>query len=39
MNICLRLGRKLRWDPVQERFDCEEANRMIKREPRAPWYI
>lgn len=39
MNICLRLGRKLRWDPVQERFDCEEANRMLQREPRAPWYI
>jgi predicted dehydrogenase len=39
MNICLRLGRKLRWDPVKERFDCEEANRMLRREPRAPWYI
>lgn len=39
MNIGLRLGRKLRWDPVAERFDCEEANRMMRREPRAPWYI
>ena len=39
MNICLRLGRKLRWDPVKERFDCEEANRMLQREPRAPWCI
>jgi predicted dehydrogenase len=39
MNISLRLGRKLRWDPVQERFDCKEANRMMKREPRAPWCI
>ncbi len=39
MNIGLRLGRKLRWDPVQERFDCEEANRMMCREPRAPWCI
>ena len=37
INIGLRLGRKLRWDPVQERFDCEEANRMLRREPRAPW--
>ena len=39
MNISLRLGRKLRWDPVNERFDCEEANRMLRREPRAPWCI
>jgi hypothetical protein len=37
MNIGLRLGRKLRWDPVKERFDSEEANRMLRREPRAPW--
>jgi predicted dehydrogenase len=37
-NISLRLGRKLRWDPVRERFDVEEANRMLYREPRAPWH-
>jgi len=37
MNIGLRLGRRLRWDPVKERFDSEEANRMLRREPRAPW--
>ena len=36
-NIGLRLGRKLKWDPVKERFDLEEANRMLYREPRAPW--
>jgi len=36
-NISLRLGRILRWDPVGERFDNEEANRMLYREPRAPW--
>jgi hypothetical protein len=35
--ISLRLGRKLKWDPVKERFDVEEANRMLYREPRAPW--
>lgn len=39
MNIGLRLGRKLRWDPVREQFDCAEANRMMRREPRAPWCI
>jgi hypothetical protein len=39
MNISLRLGRKLRWDPVKELFDCDEANRMMRREPRAPWCI
>jgi len=39
MNISLRLGRKLRWDPVKEQFDCKEANRMTKREPRPPWCI
>ena len=35
-NLSLRLGRKLNWDPVKERFDLEEANRMLYREPRAP---
>ena len=39
MTICLRLGRKLKWDPVKERFDNEEANRMLYREPRAPWRV
>jgi len=39
MNIGLRLGKKLRWDPVKESFDCEEANRMRHREPRSPWLI
>ena len=38
-NLCLRLGRKLKWDPVKERFDLEEANRMLYREPRAPWRV
>ena len=38
-SISLRLGRKLKWDPVTERFDLEAANRMLWREPRAPWRI
>lgn len=36
-NISLRLGRKLKWDPATERFDDSDANRMLYREPRAPW--
>lgn len=39
MTISARLNRKLKWDPVKERFDAEEANRMLWREPRAPWCI
>jgi len=39
MNLCLRLGRRLRWDPLKEQFDCDEANRMRYREPRPPWTI
>ena len=39
MNLSLRLGRKLNWDPVKEKFDVEEANRMMWREPRAPWKV
>jgi predicted dehydrogenase len=36
-TISLRLGCKLKWDPVKERFDLDEANRMLYREPRVPW--
>lgn len=39
MNICLRLNKKMQWDPVQELFDDADANRMLWREPRAPWRI
>ncbi|MBN1421635.1 MAG: Gfo/Idh/MocA family oxidoreductase [Planctomycetes bacterium] len=39
-NICLRLGRKLRWDPVAERFVGDEAaNRWIGRPMRKPWHL
>ncbi len=38
-TISLRLGCPLEWNPVKERFDLEEANRMLHREPRAPWRI
>jgi predicted dehydrogenase len=39
-NIAMRLGRKLRWDPVREEFDQDaEANAMLAREQREPWTI
>jgi predicted dehydrogenase len=39
-NIAMRLGRKLRWDPVKEQFvDDPEANRWLSRPYRAPWYL
>ena len=39
-NIALSLGRKLRWDPQQERFaDDETANRMLSRAMREPWQL
>jgi len=37
-NICLRLGRKLQWEPQTERFVNDEyANRMLTRTMRIPW--
>ena len=39
-NLCLRLGRKLQWDPRAERFvDDEQANRMLCRVMRPPWQV
>jgi predicted dehydrogenase len=39
-NISMELGRKLRWDPVAERFpDDPEANRHLARAMRAPWHL
>jgi len=34
------VGRKLKWDPVAERFpDDPEANRLLMRFMRAPWQL
>lgn len=39
-NIARWTGRKLRWDPVQERFpDDADANRYLDRERRKPWVL
>ncbi len=39
-NICLRLGRKLQWDPAAERFvNDPEADRMLARAMRSPWRV
>jgi predicted dehydrogenase len=37
-NLCLRLGRRLQWDPATERFtNDDEANRLLSRPMRKPW--
>ncbi len=39
-NICKRLGRPVKWDPVRE--ECvgdDEANRLRSRAYREPWYL
>lgn len=37
-NICLRLGRKLKWNPDTEQFvNDAEADKMLTRPYRAPW--
>ena len=39
-DICLRLGRKLGWDPAQDRFIGDDAaNEMLSRPARSPWTI
>ena len=38
-NIGYRLGKKLRWDPVKERFDDDKANDLRSREPREKWKL
>ncbi|MFH2001377.1 MAG: Gfo/Idh/MocA family oxidoreductase [Planctomycetota bacterium] len=40
VNICLLLGRKVRWNPDEERFiDDPDADRMISRAMRSPWRL
>ena len=38
-NIAMRLGRTLTWAPDKERFDDEEANKLITPPMRAPWKL
>jgi hypothetical protein len=39
-NICRRLGRTVKWDPVAEEFiDDEQANRLASRAYRQPWRL
>ncbi|MDP2898810.1 MAG: Gfo/Idh/MocA family oxidoreductase [bacterium] len=39
-HIAMKLGRKLRWDPVREVFiDDDEANRMLSKAMRSPWHL
>ena len=39
-NLCLRLGRKLTWDPKAERFvNDDAANKMLTYPMRTPWQI
>ena len=39
-HIAIQAGRKLRWDPVAERFpDDDQANRLLTRFMRSPWRV
>lgn len=39
-NIAMKLKRKLRWDPDEERFvNDEQANRLLSKSVRAPWHL
>ena len=39
-DICVRLGRPLKWDPKAERFiNDAEANRKLSQPMRAPWHM
>jgi Oxidoreductase family, C-terminal alpha/beta domain len=39
-NIAIKLGRKLKWDPLGERFESDDsANAMLSRPMRSPWKL
>jgi predicted dehydrogenase len=39
-EIAMRLGKKLKWNPEQERFtNDDQANRMLSRPMRSPWHL
>jgi predicted dehydrogenase len=39
-DIAIRLGRRLHWDPAQERFvKDDQANRLLTRPMRSPWQL
>ncbi len=38
-DIAARVKRKIKWDPGQERFVDDEANRMLSRPMRSPWRL
>jgi len=39
-QIAMQLGRKLKWDPDTERFVGDpEANRLVSKPMRSPWYL
>lgn len=37
--LALRIGKKLKWDPVKHQFDDAVANKLLARPYRAPWKL
>ena len=38
-NIAWWLDKPLKWDPVKERFNDDEANKWLDRKRRDPWQL